>query len=86
MQSSTKDFLLALVCVILAMITIQSGASFAKQLFPVIGPEGTTALRLGFSALILCLIFKPWKHLPAKGNRLSIVVYGLSLGLSLIHI
>ncbi|MDY6889278.1 DMT family transporter [Pseudoalteromonas sp. S983] len=80
MQSSTKDFLLALVCVILAMITIQSGASFAKQLFPVIGPEGTTALRLGFSALILCLIFKPWKHLPAKGNRLSIVVYGLSLG------
>lgn len=80
MQSSTKNFLLALVCVILAMITIQSGASFAKQLFPIIGPEGTTALRLGFSALILCLIFKPWKKLPAKGNRLSIVIYGLSLG------
>ncbi len=60
MQSSTKDFLLALVCVILAMITIQSGASFAKQLFPVVGPEGTTALRLGFSALILCLIFNSY--------------------------
>ncbi|MEL0631271.1 DMT family transporter [Pseudoalteromonas carrageenovora] len=80
MQSSTKDFLIAVVCVILAMVTIQSGASFAKQLFPIVGPEGTTALRLGFSALILCLIFKPWKSLPTRGHRLSIVVYGLSLG------
>lgn len=80
MQSSTKDFLIAVVCVILAMVTIQSGASFAKQLFPIVGPEGTTALRLGFSALILCLIFKPWKSLPVRGHRLSIVVYGLSLG------
>ncbi|MBQ4857738.1 DMT family transporter [Pseudoalteromonas sp. MMG007] len=80
MQSSTKDFLIAVVCVILAMITIQSGASFAKQLFPIVGPEGTTALRLGFSALILCLIFKPWKSFPVRGHRLSIVVYGLSLG------
>jgi len=80
MQSSTKDFLLAIICVILAMITIQSGASIAKQLFPIVGPEGTTALRLGFSSLILCLIFKPWKHLPTQGNRTSIVVYGLSLG------
>lgn len=62
------------------MMTIQSGASIAKQLFPIVGPEGTTALRLGFSALILCLVFKPWKHLPTQGNRISIIVYGLSLG------
>ena len=62
------------------MVTIQSGASIAKQLFPIVGPEGTTALRLGFSALILCLVFKPWKHLPTRGNRIPIVVYGLSLG------
>ncbi|MDP2565259.1 EamA family transporter [Pseudoalteromonas marina] len=80
MQSSTKDFILATVCLLIAMMTIQSGASFAKQLFPIVGPEGTTALRLGFSALILCLVFKPWKHIPTRGNRLAIVVYGLSLG------
>ena len=80
MQSSTKDFILATVCLLIAMMTIQSGASFAKQLFPIVGPEGTTALRLGFSALLLCLVFKPWKHIPARGNRLAIVVYGLSLG------
>ena len=59
MQKSTKELLLAILCILLAMITIQSGASLAKQLFPIVGPEGTTALRLGFSAAILCLIFKP---------------------------
>jgi inner membrane transporter RhtA len=80
MQSPPKEFLLAVACLLLAMITIQSGASIAKQLFPIIGPEGTTALRLGFSAAILCLVFKPWKHLPSRGSRMSIVVYGLSLG------
>ncbi|HAD90868.1 MAG TPA: EamA family transporter, partial [Alteromonas macleodii] len=29
-----QRFLLAIVAVLLAMVTIQSGASFAKQLFP----------------------------------------------------
>ncbi|KAA1153860.1 DMT family transporter [Pseudoalteromonas sp. FUC4] len=80
MQASSKSYLLAIVCVLLAMMTIQTGASFAKQLFPIVGPEGTTALRLGFSAFILCLVFKPWKHLPTSGNRIPIIVYGLSLG------
>ncbi|WP_372761347.1 EamA family transporter [Pseudoalteromonas sp.] len=80
MQSSTKELILAVFCILLAMVTIQSGASLAKQLFPIVGPEGTTALRLGFSATILCLIFKPWKHLPPAGQRLPILIYGLSLG------
>ncbi|MEI8670045.1 DMT family transporter [Pseudoalteromonas sp. B131b] len=80
MQASSKSYLLAIVCVLLAMMTIQTGASFAKQLFPIVGPEGTTALRLGFSAFILCLVFKPWKHLPSSSNRIPIIVYGLSLG------
>ena len=80
MQKSTKDLLLAILCILLAMITIQSGASLAKQLFPIVGPEGTTALRLGFSAAILCLIFKPWRHFPVASQRLPILIYGLSLG------
>lgn len=80
MLRSIHPFFIAVICVLLAMVTIQSGASVAKQLFPLIGPEGTTALRLGFSAAILCLVFKPWKTFPPLGQRVPVIVYGLSLG------
>ncbi|WP_064665220.1 EamA family transporter [Pseudoalteromonas prydzensis] len=80
MSRVIPPFFIAVVCVLLAMVTIQSGASIAKQLFPLIGPEGTTALRLGFSAAILCLVFRPWKAFPPLGQRMPIVVYGLCLG------
>ncbi|KZN63848.1 threonine transporter RhtB [Pseudoalteromonas luteoviolacea CPMOR-1] len=78
MQLLGKRFLYAIACLLLAMVTIQSGASIAKQLFPHVGPEGTTAYRLGFSALILCLVFKPWRKLPT--NWRPVILYGLSLG------
>jgi inner membrane transporter RhtA len=80
MQRTIPPFFIAVICVLLAMVTIQSGASIAKQLFPIIGPEGTTALRLGFSAAILCLVFKPWRAFPPLGQRMPIIVYGLCLG------
>ena len=80
MQRTIPPFFIAVICVLLAMVTIQSGASIAKQLFPIIGPEGTTALRLGFSATILCLVFKPWRAFPPLGQRMPIMVYGLCLG------
>ena len=38
-----RALLVAVASVLLAMVTIQSGASVAKQLFPLIGPEGTAA-------------------------------------------
>ncbi|MDX1676268.1 DMT family transporter [Arsukibacterium sp.] len=75
-----NTLLLAIICVLLAMITIQSGASLAKQLFPLIGPDGTTALRLGFSAIVLWLVFRPWRALPNKGDWQAIIIYGLCLG------
>lgn len=73
--------MLAVASVLLAMLTIQSGASIAKQLFPLIGPEGTTALRLGFSALVLWLVFRPWRNLPvSKRDWQAITIYGVCLG------
>ncbi|WP_460861966.1 EamA family transporter [Rheinheimera gaetbuli] len=78
--SVNRTLVVAVVSVLLAMITIQSGASIAKQLFPLIGPEGTTALRLGFSALVLWLVFRPWRALPQGRDWLAIIVYGMCLG------
>jgi len=76
----SRSLIVAVASVLLAMITIQSGASIAKQLFPVIGPEGTTALRLGFSALVLWIVFRPWRALPQGRDWRAIIIYGLCLG------
>ncbi len=80
-MSVNRPLLLAVCSVVLAMLTIQSGASIAKQLFPLIGPEGTTALRLGFSALVLWLVFRPWRSLPSgRRDWQAILTYGICLG------
>lgn len=79
-DTNLKNLLLAVVSVLLAMVFIQSGASVAKQLFPLIGPEGTTALRVGFSALILWLVFRPWRHWPKGRQWQALIIYGGCLG------
>ena len=65
---------------LLGMISVQSGASIAKTMFPLAGPLGTVALRAGFGTLILCAL-RPWRvRIPAP-SRLPIAVYGVSLGI-----
>lgn len=80
MPALSRQFLFAIVSVLIAMMVIQSGASIAKTLFPLIGPEGTTALRVGFAAILLSLVFQPWRHWPEGKSRQAIVLYGLCLG------
>lgn len=75
-----RSLLIAVISVFAAMIAIQSGSSFAKQLFPAIGPIGTTALRVGFSALALWLVFRPWRNFPRGRGWFAVGVYGLCLG------
>lgn len=65
---------------LLSMISIQSGASLAKTLFPVIGAPGVTALRLLLGTAILLVIFKPWRLRFTRESLLPILGYGLSLG------
>jgi inner membrane transporter RhtA len=63
-----------------AMLSIQLGASLAKSLFPVIGSVGTTTLRIGFAAIVMCLISKPWQRSYSRDELRKIAVYGISLG------
>ncbi|CDG82401.1 inner membrane transporter rhtA [Janthinobacterium agaricidamnosum NBRC 102515 = DSM 9628] len=62
-------------------ISVNLGAAVAKQLFPVIGVEGITAYRVGFSALLLMLIFRPWRQRLAQRDMLNLLMYGSVLGL-----
>ncbi|ROS02750.1 threonine/homoserine exporter RhtA [Raoultella terrigena] len=66
--------------ILVAMISIQSGASLAKSLFPLVGAPGVTALRLALGTLILVVIFKPWRLRFAREQRLPLLFYGLALG------
>jgi inner membrane transporter RhtA len=63
------------------MISIQSGASLAKQLFPAVGAPGATALRLSFAALILCAVWRPWRYPLSRYGWRMIALYGSTLGI-----
>lgn len=71
---------LPILVILIAMISIQSGASLAKSLFPLVGAPGVTALRLALGTLILVVIFKPWRLRFAPEQHLPLLLYGLSLG------
>jgi inner membrane transporter RhtA len=68
------------ISLLVAMVSFQAGASIAKQLIPIIGAPGTTALRLGLSAVIVCLIQRQWRAAPTRRSAPVILAYGLALG------
>ncbi len=72
--------LVALASLTGSLLSISVGASLAKRLFPEVGPEGATALRLIFSAGVLMIAFRPWRSLSVADWR-SLVPYGVALGI-----
>ncbi|HEY1846628.1 MAG TPA: threonine/homoserine exporter RhtA [Buttiauxella sp.] len=71
---------LPIVVLLIAMTSIQTGASLAKTLFPLVGAPGVTALRLALGTLILVAVFKPWRLRFKAEQRLPLLIYGLALG------
>jgi inner membrane transporter RhtA len=66
--------------VTLGMVFTQTGASFAKGLFPLVGAAGATTLRLTLAALVLIALFRPWqKKLDARQWR-AVLAYGVAMG------
>ncbi len=49
-------------------------------MFPIVGAQGTTTLRLIFASIIMLLILRPWRaKLTAKSLK-TVIVYGIALG------
>jgi len=80
MFRNKKIALPAIPAVLLSMISIQSGASLAKQLFPVLGISGVATLRIGISAMVLYGFFRPDFRKLRRKELLLGLLYGLCLG------
>lgn len=80
-QSMTQSRSLLPAAAVLGSITsLCIGTSFAKKLFPLIGAEGTSALRVGFSAIVLLLFWRPWRWPLSRRDAGAVIRYGLTLG------
>jgi inner membrane transporter RhtA len=78
--SASPSPLLPLGSLLLGMLSFQFGAALAKQLFPVMGAQGATAMRLGLGAVILWVLRQPWRRLAGRQDWASLWGYGLTLG------
>ena len=65
---------------LMAMMSVQIGASIAKTLFALAGPIGVVTVRIGFGTMILSLALRPWRARVPREAWLPLAVYGLSLG------
>lgn len=70
---------LPIIFLMVAMISIQLGASLTKLLFPVTGIVGAIMLRLSFTALLL-LVCRPWRVKLVRSEVVTVFCYGGALG------
>ena len=64
-----------------SLVSQNFGNAFAKGLFPLVGPGGVAALRVGFSALLLILFFRPWRYRLQKADCINLLFFGAALGI-----
>jgi inner membrane transporter RhtA len=64
-----------------SQVSVNLGAAVAKNLFPLIGVEAITAFRVGFSAIILLAIFRPWRERLTRRDALNLLIYGTVMGM-----
>ena len=80
MTSTRYQRAIPFLAVLAAVTALGIGTSWAKQLFPLVGAQGTTAVRVGFSALLLLLLWRPWRWHLSRADAISIACYGAALG------
>lgn len=64
-----------------SMVSITAGAAIAKDIFPILGPAGSTFLRLAVAGLILVVVRRPWMNSLNSRQWRWTLIYGAVLGL-----
>jgi inner membrane transporter RhtA len=67
------------VALLLAQISFTAGASLAEGMFPIVGAEGATSLRLLVGAVLLSALLRPWR-IRLGGQWRALLAYGAALG------
>jgi inner membrane transporter RhtA len=65
---------------LVTIVSVQFGAAFSKQLFPVIGVERATFLRLALGALLLAPLLRPWRMRVGARDWPLLLAYSVALG------
>jgi inner membrane transporter RhtA len=76
----TTPLALAVAALVASMASLCVGSSQAKALFPLLGPEGMAASRIGLAACVLMALWRPWRRWPSVPEANALAAYGLSLG------
>lgn len=81
MHDSRFQRFIPLLAVFGSVTALGIGTSWAKHwLFPLVGAQGTTAVRVGLSAVLMLLIWRPWRWRLARADAKAIALYGAALG------
>lgn len=75
-----NSVLFPVLLIALGMVVTQTGASFAKMLFPLVGAAGATTLRLTIGALVLIAVFRPWRYRLTRTQWRAVLLYGAVMG------
>jgi inner membrane transporter RhtA len=79
-RASGRSTVTSVLVLLIAMSSIQAGASLAKTLFLIVGAPGAVALRTALATLMLVAVFRPWRVRLKAGASRALVIYGASLG------
>jgi inner membrane transporter RhtA len=79
-RSAIDSPLLPVLLLLIAMASIQAGASLAKTLFHSVGAPGAVALRTALATLMLVIVLRPWRARITAASWRPLAVYGVSLG------
>jgi len=80
LRASDRTILAAL-AIFVGQVSNGVGAAWSKSLFPILGPEGVVALRVGFSALLLVVVTGAWRLRLPREQWGNLAGYGICLGL-----